>query len=592
MPIHRAPLPLLLCLLATPALAQSVPPARGPTTAVTPRVAPPPPLRLAERMATAPAVSLRAADEGAADQLAALARWNRSGRLPLRIGFARPLPSAERVALGGLGSRKLPARWAGGFAGRSAAGDTVWSTSVAVAGAYRLRLHLAGVELPAGTRLWVWGKGGEPRPFGLELRGPDGGLWTPGVLGDTIYLEVETPAAALAAGSAARFLPDAVAQRFPLDEKGQPVTGAAAAPIQGACLIDATCVKPSLVGILPDLQKAVGLLDFLDAGGEFECSGGLLNDSRSDGTPYLLTANHCFDNQAAASSLEVFWDFHSSRCGGPAPDLATLPKSSGSTLLATDPTSDFTFVRLADVPPGRFFLGWNADPAAVHDGTHLFRVSQALADKQTYSTSIVRSSGIPICDGAPVGDFTYAQVTSGGTFGGSSGAPAILAGGYVVGQLLGGCGFNNPDDGCDYSNSELDGAFSRTYPKIAEWLNPAPVAACVPGPTTLCLVGGRFQVEATFDDAGGGFAGAAQGVLLTDDSAYLWFFNPANLEAVVKVLDGCAVNNHFWVFVGGLTNLHTVFRVTDTHTGLQRLYVNPQGSAFQSAQDIGAFSCP
>jgi hypothetical protein len=114
----------------------------------------------------------------------------------------------------------------------------------------------------------------------------------------------------------------------------------------------------------------------------------------------------------------------------------------------------------------------------------------------------------------------------------------------------------------------------------------------VPGPTTLCLVGGRFQVEATFDDAGGGFAGAAQGVLLTDDSAYLWFFNPANLEAVVKVLDGCAVNNHFWVFVGGLTNLHAVFRVTDTHTGLQRLYVNPQGSAFQSAQDIGAFSCP
>ena len=594
MPIDRRPLPLLLFLLAAPALAQSVPPARGLKTAVAREVASPrPPLRLAERMSPAPAVALRSASEAAADQLAALGTWNRSGRLPVRTGFSRPLPAAERVSLVGLNAQKLPARRTGGFAGLSATGDPVWSTSISVAGAYRLRLHLAGVDLPAATRFWVWGKGGAPRSFGLELRGPDGGLWTPGVLGDTIYLEVEAPAAAIAAGSPARFVPDAVAQRFRLDAKGQPiaVTGADVPPDQGACLIDASCVKPALVGFLPDLQKAVALIDFLDAGGEFECSGGLLNDSRSDGVPYLLTANHCFDNQDAAASLEAFWDFHSSQCGGPAPDLSTVPTSSGSTLLATDPTSDFTFVRLDSVPPGRFFLGWNAAPDAVHDGTHLFRVSHAFADKQTYSTSIVKSSGIPICDGAPVGDFIYAQDTSGGTFGGSSGSPSVLAGGYVVGQLLGGCGFNNPDDGCDYSNSELDGAFSRTYPQVAQWLNPTPVAACTPGPTTLCLLGGRFQVEATFD-AGGGFAGQAQMVPVTDSSAYAWFFNPINMETAIKVLDGCAFNGHFWVFVGGLTNLHTVFRVTDTQTGLQRLYVNPQGVAFQSAQDIGAFSCP
>jgi lysyl endopeptidase len=593
MPIHRVTFPLLFCLLAAPALAQSVPPARGLRTAVAPQVAAHPPLRLAERMSTAPAVSLRSASEAAADQLAAITTWNRSGHLPVRVGFSRPLPAAERVALGSLGSRKLPARWAGGFAGRSAAGDPVWSTSISVAGAYRLRLHLAGVDLPAGTRLWVWGKSGAPHPFGLELRAPDGSLWTPGVLGDTIYLEVEAPAAAIAAGSPARFVPDAVAQRFRLDAKGQPivVTGAELPPDQGACLIDASCVKPSLVGILPDLQKAVALLDFLDAGGEFECSGGLLNDSKSDGTPYLLTANHCFDNQEAASSLETFWDFHSSVCGGPAPDLSTVPTSSGSTLLATDPTSDFTFVRLDSVPPGRFFLGWNADPSAVHDGTHLFRVSHAFADKQVYSTSIVKSSGIPICDGAPVGDFLYAQDTSGGTFGGSSGAPSVLVGGYVVGQLLGGCGFNNPDDGCDYTNSEVDGAFSKSYPQISQWLNPTPVAACTPGPTTLCLVGGRFQVEATFD-AGTGYSGQAQMVPVTDSSAYAWFFNPINMETAIKVIDGCDFNGHFWVFVGGLTNLHTVFRVTDTQTGLQRVYVNPLGNAFQSAQDIGAFSCP
>jgi hypothetical protein len=597
MPLRRAPL-ALLCLLATPALTQSLPPSHGLRTAAAPQTAQaaPPPLRLAESMSAAPAVSLRAAAEGAADQLEALGRWNRSGRLPLRVGFSRPLPSAERVIVGGivggigggLGARKLPMRWAGGFAGRSRGGDPVWSTSIRVAGAYRLRLHLSAVDLPAGTRLWVWGRSAAPRPFGLELRGADGGLWTPGVAGDTLYFEVEAPVAAIAVGSAARFVPDAVAQRFRLDAKGQP-TAAAGTTGEGQCLIDATCVQPTALGIVPDLERAIALLDFVDAGGEYECSGGLLNDSASDGTPYLLTANHCFDNQDAASSLETFWDFRSSRCDGPAPDLDSLPKTSGATLLASDATSDFTFVRLASLPPGRFFLGWSADP--VHDGAHLFRISQAFADKQVYSASVVRSSGIPICDGAPLGDFVYAQVTQSGTFAGSSGAPSILAGGYVVGQLLGGCGVNNPDDGCDYSNSEIDGAFSVTYPKIAQWLNPAPVAACVPGPTTLCLLGGRFQVDATFD-TGGGISGPAQMVPVTDDSAYMWFFNPINMESAVKVLDGCALNHHFWVFVGGLTNVHTIFRVTDTHTGLQRLYVNPQGSAFQSAQDLGAFTCP
>ena len=590
--MRRSSLALLLCLLASPALAQSVPPSHGLKAAVAAASVPAAPLRLAERMSAAPAVVLRAAAEGAADQLEALAQWNRSGRLPVRVGFSRSLPASERVALGGLGARKLPMRWAGGFADRSGAGNPVWSTSVAVAGSYRLRLHLAAVDLPAGTRLWVWGRGGAPRAFGLELRGPNGGLWTPSVAGSTIYLEVEVPAAAIAAGSPARFVPDAVAERFRLDAKGRPLLTAPAPQGggQGECLIDATCVKASTLPILADYRQAVALLDFLDAGSEFECSGGLLNDSASDGTPYLLTANHCFDNQDAASSLEAFWDFRSATCNGPTPDLEAVPKSAGATLLATGAASDFTFVRLANLPAGRFFLGWNADAKAVHDGTRLFRISQPFGDKQVYSASTVRTADVPVCDGAPRPDFLYAQVTASGTFGGSSGAPSILAGGYVVGQLLGGCGVNNPDDGCDYSNSEIDGAFSVTYPAVAQWLNPTPVPACVAGPTTLCLLGGRFQVEATFD-AGNGLAGTAQMVPLTDDAGYLWFFNPINPEAAIKVLDGCASTHSFWLFIGGLTNVHTVFRVTDTQTGIQRLYVNPQGAAFQSVQDIGAYVC-
>jgi hypothetical protein len=115
---------------------------------------------------------------------------------------------------------------------------------------------------------------------------------------------------------------------------------------------------------------------------------------------------------------------------------------------------------------------------------------------------------------------------------------------------------------------------------------------CVPSTTALCLDGGRFQVEATWTTPDAA-TGAAHTVSLTDDSGYLWFFEDTNVEAVVKVLDACSFSSHFWVFAGGLTNVDTVLKVTDTKTGVVRIYNNPQGMAFAPIQDTSAFAtCP
>jgi len=114
---------------------------------------------------------------------------------------------------------------------------------------------------------------------------------------------------------------------------------------------------------------------------------------------------------------------------------------------------------------------------------------------------------------------------------------------------------------------------------------------CVPTTTAMCLQGQRFKVEASFLTPDG-TAGAAQAVPLTADSGYLWFFTSSNVEAVVKVLAGCALNQHFWVFAGGLTNVKVVLKVTDTQTGAFRTYTNPQKTAFQPLQDTGALPCP
>jgi hypothetical protein len=115
----------------------------------------------------------------------------------------------------------------------------------------------------------------------------------------------------------------------------------------------------------------------------------------------------------------------------------------------------------------------------------------------------------------------------------------------------------------------------------------AAASTCVPDATTLCL-NGRFAVRAQFD-AGDGNAGAAHGVKLTPDTGYLWFFSASNVETIVKVLDGCGLNDRFWVFAGGLTDVNVVLTVTDTSTGSAKTYTNPPHTTFQPIQDTDAF---
>ena len=119
-------------------------------------------------------------------------------------------------------------------------------------------------------------------------------------------------------------------------------------------------------------------------------------------------------------------------------------------------------------------------------------------------------------------------------------------------------------------------------------------AVCVQGPNTLCLDNSRFKVQATWRVATGIESGSGPGHALpqTNDFGQFWFFSPDNVELSVKVLDGCSLNSHFWVFASGLTDVEVVLRVTDSQTGATKTYFNPQSHAYTPVQDTSAFPCP
>ncbi len=116
---------------------------------------------------------------------------------------------------------------------------------------------------------------------------------------------------------------------------------------------------------------------------------------------------------------------------------------------------------------------------------------------------------------------------------------------------------------------------------------------CVASDTQLCLTQGRFRLEMEWRDFQN-TTGSGQVVPGgSDSSGLMWFFTPDNWEVLAKVLDGCAINGHYWVFAAATTNVQYTLRVTDLETGVTREYFNPLGNAAAAITDSLAFAtCP
>ena len=125
---------------------------------------------------------------------------------------------------------------------------------------------------------------------------------------------------------------------------------------------------------------------------------------------------------------------------------------------------------------------------------------------------------------------------------------------------------------------------------LAGGTNPPPPEPCTAGPSVLCLGSDRFEVQASWRDVLGN-RGSASAAEITDDTGTFSFFDPANIEIVIKVLAGCSVNNHYWVYGTGLTDLEVDLQVRDTVSGQLRSYNSPVSTAFVPIQDINAFDC-
>jgi len=102
----------------------------------------------------------------------------------------------------------------------------------------------------------------------------------------------------------------------------------------------------------------------------------------------------------------------------------------------------------------------------------------------------------------------------------------------------------------------------------------AVVAAATDGPRGGCgdsgiCLDGRFEAMASWRRSPGQPAQDAEALALPERprSGIFAFGGGDDAQLVVSVLDGCAVNGHFWVYLAGATDLDVAVRVRDTLTG-------------------------
>ncbi|MDJ0838769.1 MAG: serine protease [Acidobacteriota bacterium] len=370
---------------------------------------------------------------------------------------------------------KKPMRLGAGMVTRLAGGDLAWTTTVTAEDATAVRIRFTDFDLPKGAAVFVYNDEGQafgPYTDSGPIRGSAGDFWSNTIFGDIAFIQVRTYGSV--DHDRIKFNIEEIAylgDGFLIPGVGH-AAGKAFCSFNESCIVDAQCYTG--VTQVSGARDAVAHMQYVRSPYVYICSGGLLNDTDTTTTiPYFLTANHCISSQSVANTLETFWAFETSSCGGACydPDGA-VPSVLGSTLRSTGSTGDYTLLELPSFPATSVtLLGWTTAAIANSNGADLYRIHHPKGAPQAYSRHDVSTSA-GTCGSWPRGSWIYSYDAVGATEGGSSGSPVLNSSGQVVGQLSGACGFN-PSVACDSSNATVDGAFAAYFNNISAYLDPS-----------------------------------------------------------------------------------------------------------------------
>jgi hypothetical protein len=136
-----------------------------------------------------------------------------------------------------------------------------------------------------------------------------------------------------------------------------------------------------------------------------------------------------------------------------------------------------------------------------------------------------------------------------------------------------------------------NGSFVGHLPPV---LGPPATSNCGASTTSALCLQTKFSINATWRTGppGTGTTGNASVVVAGPGSGIFWFFDASNWEVMAKVINGCALNNRWWLFSAATTNVFYQMNVTDVQSGQTKIYFNYPGPPAPAVTDTAAFPCP
>lgn len=264
----------------------------------------------------------------------------------------------------------------------SAGSTSTWSYSTRIPTAISMSFHASLLNLPPSAVLTVSTDSKSTQYLAKDIN--RGGLWSRPSIGDTLTfsLSVNTSEASQAQleidsfQAGYRGLGGGVTDHPHYQRIMRAQTEAASACTQNySCNATATNEGPA--------HATVGVL----VSDQYQCTGTLLNNTRGDGTPYVLTARHCQTGKLgggapdSASSVAIYWDATVS-CGQTLQSIYTdnVVQSGAVTVVEQQ---DAWLIKL-DTPPAAndaYYAGWDATGGVFSGG---YSIHHALANDKQY----------------------------------------------------------------------------------------------------------------------------------------------------------------------------------------------------------------
>ncbi len=318
-------------------------------------------------------------------------------------------------------------------------GTKIWRLHLSSPGAFDINVDFNRYQLNTGSMVFIYPPDQSYYFGGFNQQNNSESKYLPTnfVSGDEIVIELQVKSGISDYG----FLQIGSLAHAYIDVFGKKVSNPGTS---GPCNVDINCASGVNWQVV---KKAVCRLAIKSGSSTVFCTGALVNNTKQDTIPYLLTANHCISSAYQANTALFLFDFEADTCGKKV--VSSSWSLAGSSLLATSDSIDFSLLRLNETPPGQYkpyYAGWSLSqvPAANtvcihHPEGDLKKISIDTNPLTTeYQDPIPPVLSWLYDESIPQAFWRVINWETGTTEGGSSGAPLFNHNKLIVGNLTGG----------------------------------------------------------------------------------------------------------------------------------------------------------